>query len=246
MDGLAGKVVLVTGGSRGIGAAIARRLAADGADVALTYAAAADKAEAVVAGIVAAGGRAEAYRSDAADATAPGQVVTQVVADFGRLDILVANAGVFLGGPLDELTLDVYEQTMAVNVRGVFLAAQAAARVMPRGGRLIGIGSCLAERVPGPGMSLYSASKAALIGLFKGIARDLGPRGITANLVHPGPTDTDMNPADSDKAAGQRGLLAVGRYGAATEIAAAVAHLASAEAAYTTGASLYVDGGYTA
>jgi NAD(P)-dependent dehydrogenase (short-subunit alcohol dehydrogenase family) len=246
MGALAGKVALVTGGSRGIGAAIARRLAADGADVALTYAAAADKAEAVVAEIAAGGRRARAYRSDAADAVAPGQAVAKAVADFGRLDILVANAGIFLAGPIEELTLEAYEQTMAVNVRAVFLAAQAAAGVMPRGGRLIGIGSCLAERVPGPGMALYAASKAALIGLFKGLARDLGPRAITANLVHPGPTDTDMNPADSAKAEGQRGLLAVGRYGAAAEIAAAVAHLASPDAAYTTGASLYVDGGYTA
>lgn len=246
MSRLAGKVALVTGGSRGIGAAIARRLARDGADVALTYVAAADRARAVVGEIQAAGRRALAIAADSADADAVVGAVERTAAELGRLDVLVNNAGIAAFGPLEAVTLEEVERTLAIHVRAVFVASQAAARHMGAGGRIISIGSSLAERVPYPGASLYAMSKSALIGFTKGLARDLGARGITANVVHPGSTDTDMNPADGPGADVERSLAAVGHYGSVEDIAAMVAHLAGEEGRFVTGASIAVDGGYAA
>ncbi|WP_437876467.1 SDR family oxidoreductase [Sorangium sp. So ce513] len=243
---LAGKVALVTGGSRGIGAAIARRLARGGADVALTYVSAEAKARAVVGEIEAVGRRGLAIAADCADAAAVVGAVERTVAELGRIDILVNNAGIALMGPLEAVTLEDVDRTLAIHVRAVFLASQAAARHMGAGGRIISIGSCLAERAPGPGTTLYSMSKAALVGFTKGLARDLGPRGITANLIQPGPIDTDMNPADGPAAEGQRKLAALGHYGSADDIAASVAHLAGEGGRFITGATLTIDGGFTA
>lgn len=246
MKELAGKVALVTGGSRGIGAAIAQRLAQDGAAVALTYARSADKAQAVAKQIDADGGRVLVIKADNADPSAVTEAVEQTVRDLGRIDILVNNAGIFTGGPLDETTLEQLDRTLAVDVRAVFLASQAAARHMPEGGRIINIGSALAERVPGPGMTLYAMCKSALIGLTKGLARDLGPRGITATVVHGGLIDTDMNPANGPGADFLSGVTALGRYGTADEIAATVANLAGDGGRYVTGTAITVDGGFAA
>ncbi|MGK3988658.1 SDR family oxidoreductase [Sorangium sp. So ce136] len=242
----AGKVALVTGGSRGIGAAIVRRLARGGADVALTYVSAPERGRAVVADVEAAGRRGLAIAADSADAAAVVGAVERTVAELGRLDILVNNAGIALMGPLDAVTLEDVDRTLGIHVRAVFLASQAAARHMGAGGRIISIGSCLADRVPGPGITLYSTSKAALVGLTKGLARDLGARGITANLVQPGPIDTDMNPAHGPGADDQRGLIALGQYGSVDDIAATVAHLAGEGGRFITGATIAVDGGYAA
>ena len=246
MARLTGKVALVTGGSRGIGAAIAKRLAADGADVALTYASSPAKAEAVVAEIGVLGRKGLALAADSADAAAVTGAVERTVDAFGRIDILVNNAGIFVGGSIDNDTLEDIDRTLAVNIRAVYVGSQAAGRHMGKGGRIISIGSCLAELVGDPGMTLYSMSKAALIGMTKGMARDFGPRGIAVNIVHPGPTDTDMNPAEGAHADKQRAKLAVGHYGEAADIAAAVAYLAGAEAGFVTGAALAVDGGFAA
>ncbi len=243
---LAGKVALVTGGSRGIGAAIVKRLARDGADVALTYVSAADGGRGALAAVDAAGRRGLAIAADSADPAQVARAVERTVAELGRLDILVNNAGIALMGPLDAVTLEQVDRTLAIHVRAVFIASQAAARTMGAGGRIISIGSCLADRVPGPGTTLYSMSKAALVGLTKGLARDLGSRGITANLVQPGPIDTDMNPADGPGADQQRSLLAIGQYGTADDIAATVAHLAGESGRFITGATIAVDGGFAA
>lgn len=243
---LAGKAALVTGGSRGIGAAIALALAREGADVAITYVSAADKAQAVVAQIQALGRRAVAIRADGADMAEVKAAVEQAAAEFGALDILVNNAGIALMGPLQDVTLDDIDRTLSIHVRASFVAAQAAAKHMGEGGRIINIGSCLAERVAGAEMTLYAMSKAALIGLSKGLAFDLGPRGITANTVHPGPIDTDMNPADGEGADDQRSKIALGHYGNADDIAATVAHLAGPGGRFITGASIAVDGGFAA
>ncbi|WP_437506137.1 3-oxoacyl-ACP reductase family protein [Sorangium sp. So ce1099] len=242
----AGKVALVTGGSRGIGAAIVRRLARGGADVALTYVSAPERGRAVVADVEAAGRRGLAIAADSADPAAVVGAVERTVAELGRLDILVNNAGIALMGPLDAVTLEEVDRTLAIHVRAVFLASQAAARHMGAGGRIVSIGSCLADRVPGPGITLYSTSKAALVGLTKGLARDLGARGITANLVQPGPIDTDMNPAHGAGADEQRSLVAVGQYGSVDDIAATVAHLAGEGGRFITGATIAVDGGFAA
>ncbi|NGN39858.1 3-oxoacyl-ACP reductase FabG [Mesorhizobium sp. CGMCC 1.15528] len=243
---LHGKVALVTGGSRGIGAAIARQLARAGADVALTYVRSAEKAEAVVKEIEALGRRALAIQADNTDAEAVEASVATTVAQFGRLDILVNSAGIWHAGPLDTVTLAQMDETMAVNFRAPFIASKAAAAVMPEGGRIISIGSNLAERVPDAGIGLYSASKAALVGLTKGLARDLGPRGITVNVVHPGSTNTDMNPADSDHADAQRGRMAIPKYGSPDDIAGLVAWLAGPQGRFMTGAALTIDGGANA
>lgn len=241
---LDGKVALVTGGSRGIGAAVALRLAEDGADVALTYQQNADRAAQVVEQIKAAGRRALAVRADNADAAALNAVVDDVASEFGRLDILVNNAGVYLVAPIEDLGLGEFDQTVAVNVRAPFVAAKAAARHMVNGGRIINIGSNMAQRAAFPGHSLYSMSKTALIGLTKGLGRDLGPRGITVNLIHPGPTDTDSNPADGPYADTVRGFTALGQYGEPADIAAAVAFLAREDSRYVTGATIDADGGF--
>ena len=246
MGRLTGKAALVTGGSRGIGAAIARRLAADGASVLLTWQASADRAAEVVAGITAAGGIAEALQADSGDAAAVTRAVEATAARFGRLDILVNNAGMGVAGAIGEARLTDYDRCFDVNVRAVFVAMQAAARLMPAGGRIITIGSVNADRIPFAGGAVYAATKAAVAGLTRGAARDLGPRGITVNLVQPGPIDTDMNPADGPWAGAARALLATGAYGQGTDVAALVAFLCGEEAGYITGATLNVDGGYTA
>ncbi|MEU1730793.1 3-oxoacyl-ACP reductase family protein [Streptosporangium sp. NPDC020145] len=243
---LNGRVALVTGGSRGIGAAIARRLAAEGADVAITYARAGEKAREVVREIEAAGGRGLAVPAEATDATALAEAVERTVSTLGGLDILVNNAGIAPYGPIEDFTLEEVDRTLAVHARASFLLAQAAVRHMGDGGRIISIGSSLVERVTSPGWTLYSMSKSALIGLTKGLARDLGPRGITVNLVHPGSTDTDMNPADGPDAEGERSYTALGRYCDPDDIAATVAHLAGPGARNITGTSVTVDAGTTA
>ncbi|UOK40129.1 3-oxoacyl-ACP reductase FabG [Pseudomonas palleroniana] len=243
---LSGKVALIQGGSRGIGAAIVKRLAAQGAAVAFTYVSSADKAQALQNSVISEGGKALAIHADSADATAIRQAVDTTVAAFGGLDILVNNAGVLAIGPLEEFKLEDFDQTLAINVRSVFIATQAAAKHMKDGGRVINIGSTNAERMPFGGGGPYAMSKSALVGLTKGLARDLGPRGITVNNVQPGPVDTDMNPANSDFADSLIGLMAVGRYGHVEEIASFVAYLAGPEAGYITGASLTIDGGFSA
>ncbi|WP_438024925.1 3-oxoacyl-ACP reductase family protein [Sorangium sp. So ce233] len=246
MSTLKGKVALVTGGSRGIGAAIARRLAHEGAAVAITYAASPAKAAEVVHGIEAAGGRAVAVRADSADADAVRSAVAQTVKAFGRLDVLVNNAGVAALAPLDQFSLEEFDRLMAVNVRGLFVAAQEAIRHMGEGGRIINIGSISSDGALIPGMAVYAATKGAVASLTRGWARDLGPRGITVNNVQPGPVDTDMNPADGPLAAQFKGQIAVQRYGQGDDIAGMVAYLAGPEGAFVTGANLTIDGGFTA
>ncbi len=246
MTELNGKVALVTGGSRGIGAAIAKRLARDGADVALTYASAASDARIVAAAIENSRRKALTIAADSADPQAVIDAVERTVAELGRIDILVNNAGIFPYGPLDEVTLETFDRTMAIHVRASFVAAQTAARHMRDGGRIINIGSCLGERVGGPNMTVYAASKAALIGLSKGLAHDLGARGITANVVQPGPVDTDMNPANGAGAEAQRQGLALQRYGHVDDVAAMVALLAGEGGRFVTGTAISVDGGFSA
>jgi len=243
---LSGKVALVQGGSRGIGAAIVKRLAEQGAAVAFTYVSSQAGAEQLQNQIRQNGGKALAVKADSADATAVQQAVEQTVEHFGGLDILVNNAGVLAIGDVAEFSLDDFDRTLAVNVRSVFVATQAAVRHMGQGGRIINIGSTNAERMPFAGGATYAMSKSALVGLTRGLARDLGPRGITINNVQPGPVDTDMNPANSEFADSLMGLMAVGRYGHVEEIASFVAYLAGPEAAYITGASLTIDGGFAA
>jgi 3-oxoacyl-[acyl-carrier protein] reductase len=243
---LNGRVALVTGGSRGIGAAVAVRLAEDGADVALTYVRHAEDAERVGERVRARGRRALPIAADGADAGAVEAAVERAAEELGRLDILVASAGVYPYGPVEDVTLEELDHTLALHVRGVFVAAQAAVRRMDDGGRVIAIGSCYADRVPIPGIALYAMSKAALGGLARALARELGPRGITANVVHPGPTDTDMNPADGEAAEPQAAQTALGHFGAASDIAATVAHLAGPGGRWVTGAEIAVDGGTNA
>ena len=246
---LVGKAAFVTGGSRGIGAAIVQRLARDGAAVAFTYASADTAAKALVARIEAAGGRALALRADSADAAALTAAVDEAARVFGRLDVLVNNAGVALMGEFDSFSLDDLDRTLNVNVRAVFVATQAATRHMAKDaayGRVITIGSTNAERMPWAGGSVYAMSKAAIVGLTRGLARDLGPRGITVNNVQPGPTNTDMNPGDGPMASGMHGLMALTRHAHPDEIAGMVAYLAGPEASMVTGASLLIDGGFAA
>jgi 3-oxoacyl-[acyl-carrier protein] reductase len=246
MNTLKGKTALVTGASRGIGAAIALRLAQEGADVAITYANSEDKAAAVVTEIEALGRRARAYRIDSGDATALREGIDRIAAEFGRLDILVNNAGVLIAGQIADFALEDFDRTMAVNLRAVFVATQAAARHMGEGGRIVNIGSCLAQRTGRPGIAVYAASKSALTGLTQGFARDLGANGITVNLVHPGPTDTDMNPADGARADLLRSLMPIPRFGEGVNIASLIAWIASEEGRYANGASFAVDGGINA
>lgn len=246
---LAGKAAFVTGGSRGIGAAIVRRLARDGAAVAFTYTSNEAPARALAAEIEAAGGRALALRADSADATAITAAIDGAARELGRLDILVNNAGVAIMGEVGSVTLEDLDRTLAINVRGVFVATQAAVRHMGQGGaygRVITIGSTNSDRLPWAGFSVYGMSKAAIVGLTKGLARDLGPRGITVNNVQPGPVNTDMNPADGPMAKDMHGLMALDRHADPAEIAGMVAYLAGPESGMVTGASLLIDGGFAA
>ena len=243
---LPGKVAFVQGGSRGIGAAIVKRLARDGAAVAFTYVSSPDKANEVVYAIQQNGGRALAIKADSSDTTAVRQAIDQAAATFGGIDILVNNAGVLALGAIEDFKLDDFDRTIAVNVRSVFVATQEALRHMGEGGRIITIGSTNADRMPFQGGAAYAMSKSAIVGLTKGLARDLGPRGITVNNVQPGPVDTDMNPAEGEFAETLKGLMAIGRYGKTEEIASFVAYLAGPEAGYITGASLTIDGGFAA
>ncbi len=237
------KVALVTGGSRGIGAAIVEELARQGAHVAFTYGRSKDAAERVVRAAREHETRVEAIPSDASDAAQASRLVADVVERFGRLDILVNNAGVFEAGPIDQFTDEQFEKTFDINVRAVFLTSRAAARAMTEGGRIINISSGLGASVPWPNIAVYAASKFAVNGLTRGMARDLGPRGITVNVVAPGSTDTDMNPDGSDFSAVQKQYTALGRYGRPADIAALVAFVASPAAGNITGAVLTSDGG---
>jgi 3-oxoacyl-[acyl-carrier protein] reductase len=245
MKRLQNKVVFITGGSRGIGAGIAKRMAAEGADVVITYVHAADQAKQVTDEITKAGRQALAIQVDNASPEAIDAAIEKTVARFGRIDILVNNAGVYIAKPLADYTLQDIDSTLAVNVRAVLLASQKAAKHMQEGARIITIGSNMAERVSFPTGSLYAMSKSALIGLTKGLARDLGGRGITVNMVQPGPVDTDMNPANAPHADMLRNAMAIPQYGKPADIAELVTYLASKESQFMTGAALTIDGGFS-
>jgi 3-oxoacyl-[acyl-carrier protein] reductase len=246
MSKLSKKVALVTGASRGIGAAIAKRLAADGASVAFTYAKDADAASSVVRAIEQAGGKALAIKADAADAAAVQGAVEKTVATLGRLDVLVNNAGTAIAKKFEETTLEELDRLIDINLRGTFVATQAALKHMNNGGRIIMIGSCVGERMMTPGLVPYSATKGAIKMFTQGLSREVGDRGITVNNVQPGPIDTDLNPATGDWAVPQKAVTALGRFGTVDEVAALVAFIASPESSYITGANLTVDGGTNA
>ncbi len=247
MNSLKNKRALIIGGSRGIGAAIVKRLASEGAHVAFTYTSSPDKANETAKAAQALGVQALAIQADSADASAVVTAVERTVTELGGIDILINNAGVLTLGSIDDFKLADFDRTIAVNVRAVFVAIQAAVKHMKEGGRIINIGSCNAERMPFQGGAVYAMSKSALKGLVQGLARDLGPRGITINNVQPGPIDTDMNPDNSEFADMlKKQVMALPRYGTAGEVAAMVAYLAGPEAGYVTGASLTIDGGFTA
>jgi len=243
---LEGKIALITGGSRGIGAAIAKRLAADGANVAITYSKGADAAASVVKEIERAGGKAIAIQADATDANAVEAAVEKTVATFGRLDVLVNNAGTAIPKTFEEATLEEMDRVIDINVRGVFVATQAALKYMKSGGRIIMIGSAVGERVLVPGLVPYSATKGAVKIFTQALSREVGSRGITVNNIQPGPIDTELNPAAGDWALPQKAATALDRYGHVEEIAAMVAFVAGPESSYITGANLTVDGGMNA
>jgi 3-oxoacyl-[acyl-carrier protein] reductase len=246
MSKLANKVALVTGGSRGIGAAIAKRLAADGASVTVTYTKGADAAESVVKEIERAGGKAIAIQADAGDADAVKSAVEKAVAKFGRLDVLVNNAGTAIPKTFEETTLEEMDRVIDINLRGVFVATQAALKHIKDGGRIITIGSCVGERMMTPGLAAYAATKGAVKMFTQGLSREVGSRGITVNNVQPGPIDTDLNPAAGEWAEPQLANTALKRYGHVDEVAALVSFVAGPEAAYITGANLTIDGGTNA
>jgi 3-oxoacyl-[acyl-carrier protein] reductase len=243
---LEGKVALITGGSRGIGAAIAKRLAADGANVAITYTKGADAAASVVKEIERAGRKAIAIQADAADADAVKAAVEKTVTTLGRLDVLVNNAGTAVPKRFEETTLEELDRLMDINVRGVFVATQAALKHMKSGGRIISIGSAVGERALTPGLVPYSATKGAVKMFTQGLSREVASRGITVNNVQPGPIDTDTNPATGEWAVPQKAFTALGRYGHVDEVAALVAFVAGPESSYITGANLNVEGGMIA
>jgi 3-oxoacyl-[acyl-carrier protein] reductase len=243
---LKGKVALVTGGSRGIGAAIAKRLAADGASVAITYAKDANSASIVIKAIEAAGGKALAIQADAVDVSAVRGAVEKAVAAFGKLDVLVNNAGTAIPKLFEETTLEEMDHVINLNIRGVFVTTQAALKHMNDNGRIIMIGSCVGERNLTPGLAAYSATKGAVKMFSQSLSREVGSRGITVNNVQPGPIDTDLNPAAGEWATPQKAVTALNRYGRVDEVAALVAFVASPESAYITGANLTVDGGTNA
>ena len=246
MSKLAEKVALITGGSRGIGAAIAKRLAADGASVAITYAKDASAASSVVKAIELDGGKAVAIQADAADTEAVKGAVEKTVVTFGRLDVLVNNAGTAIPKKFEETTLEELDRVIDINVRGTLAATQAALKHMKSGGRIIIIGSCLGERTLTPGLVAYSATKGAVKMFTQGLSREVGSRGITVNNVQPGPIDTDLNPASGDWAVPQKANTALGRFGSVDEVAALVSFVAGPESSYITGANLNVDGGTNA
>ena len=243
---LEGKVALITGGSRGIGAAIAKRLAVDGAKIAITYTKGADAAVAVVKAIERAGGKAIAIQADAADADADKAAVEKTVATFGRLDVLVNNAGTAIPKPFVESTLEEMDRVLDINIRGVFVATQAALKHMTEGGRIIMIGSAVGERAVAPGLVPYAATKGAVKMFTQALSREVGGRGITVNNIQPGPIDTELNPASGDWAVPQKAATALDRYGHVEEIAAMAAFVAGPESSYVTGANLTVDGGMNA
>jgi 3-oxoacyl-[acyl-carrier protein] reductase len=243
---LEGKTALVTGGSRGIGAAIAKRLAADGARVAITYTRGADAAASVVKSIEGAGGKAIAIQADATDAAAVGAAIRKTVASLGRLDVLVNNAGTAIPKKFEESTLEELDRVIDLNIRGVFVTTQAALKQMNDGGRIIMIGSCVGERMMTPGLVPYSATKGAMRMFAQGLSREVGDRGITVNNIQPGPIDTDLNPAAGDWAVPQKAATALNRYGSVDDVASLVAFVAGPEASYITGANLTVDGGTNA
>jgi len=243
---LEGKIALVTGGSRGIGAAIAKRLAADGANVAITYTKGADAAASVVKGIERGGRKAIAIQADATDSGAVEAAVERTVATFGRLDVLVNNAGTAIPKTFEETTLEELDRLIDINVRGTFVATQATLKHMKSGGRIIMIGSSVGERVMVPGLVPYSATKGAVKMFSQGLSREVGSRGITVNNIQPGPIDTELNPAAGEWAVPQKAITALDRYGHVEEVAALVAFVAGPEASYITGANLTVDGGTNA
>lgn len=245
MAALSEKVALVTGGSRGIGAGIARRLASDGAHVVITFRDQFDSAKAVLDDIKSHGRKGAAIQADAANATEIRPIIDQVIEQFGRIDILVNNVGFMdtSGMPLADIPLDIVDRTIMVNVRSSFLLSQIASAHLGNGGRIINIGSCLGKRVPGAGLTLYSMTKSAITGLTNGLARDLAGHGITVNQISPGPIDTDMSPANGPNADFFRRLTALGRFGTTAEISAMVSFLASPDAAFITGADIAIDGG---
>src|SRR3979490_3326291 len=243
---LEGKIALITGGSRGIGAAIAKRLAADGANVAITYTKGADAAAAVVKEIERSGRKAIAIQADAADAIAVKAAVEKTFATFGRLDVLVNNAGTAIPNTFETATLEEMNRVIDINIRGVFVATQAALKHMKEGGRIINIGSAVGERVMVPGLVPYSATKGAVKIFTQGLSREVGSRGITVNNIQPGPIDTDLNPAAGDWAVPQKAATALDRYGHVDEVAALVAFVAGPESSYITGSNLTVDGGTNA